>query len=100
MVVPHGEAAGGVFCKAAEMLTHALADRFERLEASGTSGGMDTDALGRTMIDGDKHCGLPLAGDRGGEISAPAGVEGIRDDGSVVAARPAWCADAGGGEKV
>ncbi len=33
VVVPHGEAAGGVFCKAAEMLLHTLADRFERLEA-------------------------------------------------------------------
>jgi hypothetical protein len=27
-------------------LTHALADRFERLEAGGTSGGMNADTLG------------------------------------------------------
>ena len=46
MVVTHGKAAGNAFGKAAEILPHALTDRFERLEAGGMSGGMDTDALG------------------------------------------------------
>ena len=40
MVVPDGQAAGGVLGKAAELVAHALTDRFERLEAGGARCGM------------------------------------------------------------
>src|SRR5689334_25026189 len=55
MVVPDGETAGDVLGEAAEMLAHALADRFERLEAGGARCGVDADALDRAMVDGDEH---------------------------------------------
>jgi hypothetical protein len=54
VIVPNGQAAGDVPGEAAEMLAHALTDRFERLEASGALCGMDADALGGAMVDGDE----------------------------------------------
>jgi len=39
MVVSHGETFGDVLGEAAEMPAHALADRFQRLEARGAGGG-------------------------------------------------------------
>src|SRR5436305_13019758 len=50
----------------AEVAPHALAERLQGLGAVRVEGGVDADALGRAVIDGDEHRGLALAGDRGG----------------------------------
>src|SRR3954463_11905899 len=60
VIVAHGETAPDPLSKAAKAAPHALADRLERLEAGGPARGMDAHALGRVMIDGDKHRDLPL----------------------------------------
>ena len=82
------------------MAPDTLAKRLERLKAGGTLRRMNADALGRTMIDGDKDRDLTLAGDGGGQIGAPHGVDRLGDDGPVMAARPARRAAARGGEQV
>src|SRR5690242_8770278 len=87
MVVPDGESAGDVLGEAAEMLAHALADRFERLEAGGARCGVDADALDRAMVDGDEHRRRTLAGDGRSQVRTPHRVDRLRDDGPVVAAR-------------
>jgi hypothetical protein len=46
MVVPDGEAASHILVEPAEMLAHALTDRFERLEAGRPRCGVDADAPG------------------------------------------------------
>lgn len=40
------------------------------------------------MIDGDEHGGLAFAGERGRQIGAPHGIEGVGDDGAVVVPGP------------
>jgi hypothetical protein len=42
-------------------LADGLLDRLERLEAIGAAAGVNTDALGRAVIDGDEHSSLALA---------------------------------------
>ncbi len=89
MIVPHGETAADGVAKTAEVLPHALPDRLQGLEAGRPCGGMDADAFGGAVVDGDEHRRLALAGDRGGQIGAPQGVHRGGDDGAVMAARPA-----------
>jgi len=93
VIVPDGQSAGDGLGKPAEMLPHALADRLQRLEAGGPCVGVDPDAFGGAVIDGDEHRRPTLGGDRGGQIGAPHRVHGRGDDGAVVAARSAWRAD-------
>src|SRR5205814_8363508 len=71
VIVPDGQAAAEVPGEAAEMLAHALTDRCERLEASGALCGMDADALGGAMVDGDERRLLALADGRRCQIGAP-----------------------------
>src|SRR5215207_9268099 len=73
--------------EAAEVAAHALANRLQRLEAGGALGGVEPNALGRAVIDGDEDGDLALAGDRGGQVGAPHDVHGVRDDGAIVGAR-------------
>ena len=68
----HGETFGDVLGEAAEMPAHALADRFERLEARGAGGGVDADTFGRAVIDSDEDGGGPFAGPGVGQIGATA----------------------------
>src|SRR5919205_1687075 len=89
VVVADREAAGEVLREAAEVPPHALAERLQGLEAVGAVAGMDADALGRAVVDGDEHGRLALAGDRGGQVGAPHHVDRLRDDRAVMAARPA-----------
>src|SRR5438105_3627925 len=46
VIMPDGETTSDASGEAAEILAHPLADRFERLEASGARRGMDADAFG------------------------------------------------------
>jgi hypothetical protein len=54
VVVPDGEAAGDVLPERAEAAPHALADGLQRLEAVGAEGGVDADAVGAAVVDGDE----------------------------------------------
>src|SRR5918998_6246447 len=86
MVMPDGEALSDVPGEATEVAPHALPDRLQRLEAVRVPGGMDADAVGRAVVDGDEHRRLTLAGDGRGQIGAPEGVHGTVS-GMMV---PAW----------
>src|SRR3954452_22510088 len=100
VVVAEREAAGDLLREAAEVAPHPLAERLERLEPVGTVAGVDADALGRAVVDGDEDGGLTLAGDRGGQVGAPHHVDRRGDDRAVVAARPARRAGPRRGEQV
>src|SRR3954467_8432846 len=100
VIVPHGETAPDPLSKAAKAAPHALPDRLERLKAGGSARGMDAHALGRAMIDGDKHRDLSLTGYGRGQVGAPHRVYRRRDDGAVVVTRASGCPDPGGREQV
>src|SRR4051795_6076702 len=51
MIMPEPEACGDVTAELAEVLTYTLTDRLESFEACGTFYGVNTDALGRAVID-------------------------------------------------
>ena len=74
--------------KAAEVSPHALADRFQRLEAGGSRMGVNADALGGAMIHRDEYRRLAFTGEGRRQVGAPHGVDGVRNDGAVVAAWP------------
>jgi hypothetical protein len=61
VIVADAEALGGVPFDAAEAIGDALPDRLQRLVPGAVQGGMDADALGRAMVDGDEHCDLAHA---------------------------------------
>src|ERR687884_1803032 len=82
-----------------EVTPDALADRLQRLEARRPGGGVDADAFGRAMVDGDEHGGLSLAGPGRGQIGAPPLVHPVGDDSAVVVAWPPRRADARGREQ-
>jgi hypothetical protein len=65
---------------------HALADRFQRLEACGSRMDANADAVGGTMIHRDEDRRRPFARERGRQIGAPHGVDRFRNDGAIVAA--------------
>ena len=93
VIVADRETTGDGLGEPAEVLPHTLADRFQRLEAGGSCIGMNADAFGGAVIDGDEHGRLALAGDRGRQIGAPDRIHRGGDDGAVMVARSAWCAD-------
>src|SRR2546423_8943129 len=70
-IVADGETTGDGLGEPAEVLPRTLADRFQRLEAGGSCIGMNADTFGGAVIDGDEHCRLALAGDRGRQIGGP-----------------------------
>src|SRR3954470_16498629 len=73
--------------KAAVALADGLLDRLKGLEAIGAAAGVDADALGRAMIDGDEHRRLALASDDGGQVGAPHEIDPLGGDGAVVGSR-------------
>ena len=89
VIVPHREAVRDIGREAAKVLVHALADRLQSLEACGSRMGVDADALGGTMIHRDEYRRRAFAGEGGGQVGAPHGVDGFRNDSAVVAA---WAA--------
>ena len=62
MVVAQREAGCDAFGERAEAGADTLADRLEGLEAGRPARGVDADALGRAMVDGDEDRGLTLSG--------------------------------------
>jgi hypothetical protein len=58
-MVAHHQAAGAVPGHPAEVAARALADRLQRLEVRRPGGGMNADAFGGGVIDGDEHGGGP-----------------------------------------
>ncbi len=90
VVMAHRETTGAALCEPAEMPAHALADRFQRLEAGGPRVCVDANAFGGAMINRDEHRGLTFAGKRRRQISPPHGVHRRGDDGAVMIAWSAW----------
>lgn len=75
VVMAEGEACRDALGEAAEVLADTLPEGFQRFEAGAASGGMEADALGIVVVDGDEHCGLTLSGPGGGHVGAPHGVQ-------------------------
>ena len=71
-------------------LAHRLLDRLERLEAIGAVAGVQADALGRAVIEGDEDGGLALAGHDRGQVGAPHQVDPLGGDRAVVGLRAPW----------
>src|SRR3954453_14868485 len=66
VVVAEPKAGSDALGEAAVALADGLPDRLESLEAIGAAAGVDADALGRAVVDGDENSGLALAShDRG-----------------------------------
>src|SRR6476659_1812789 len=93
VIVSNREAVRDVGREAAEVSAHALADRLQSLEACGSRMGVNADALSGTMIHRDKYRRWPFTGKGGGKVGAPHGVDGVRNDGAIVAAWAARRAD-------
>src|SRR3954471_10406049 len=60
MIVPDGPTGRDLLRESPEAAAHAWANGLERLEAGGPARSMDAHALGRAVIDGDKHRDLAL----------------------------------------
>jgi hypothetical protein len=69
VVMAQRETRGAALREPAEMLAHALADRFQGFEAGGLRVCVDANAFGGAMIDRDEHCGLTFTGKRRRQIS-------------------------------
>ena len=65
VVVPETQPAGHAFADAPAAFPDALANRLQGLEAVPTLRGMETDALGRAVIDGHEDAGRPLGNGQG-----------------------------------
>src|SRR3954454_17816219 len=87
MIVAELKAGGGALAEGAEALAHALTHGLERLEAIGASAGVEADALGRAMIDGDEYRRLAFASDDVGPVGAPYEIDPLGGDGAVVGSR-------------
>lgn len=70
-----------------------MAQRPEGLEADGTWCGMDANAFGQVLVDGDEHGDPPLADEGGGQAGALHHVDRIGDDGAVMGSRTAGQAE-------
>ena len=93
VIVADGKSSSHAVGERAEILAHALTEWFERLEAGAVAGGVDADALGIVVVDGDEYRDLAFASPGRGYVGAPHGVQRVRDDGAVVVARAAGRAD-------
>src|SRR4051794_473559 len=87
MIVAELQAGGGALGESAEMLAHRLPYRLERLEAISPLAGMDADALGRAVVDGEEHGGLAFASHDAGQVGAPHRIDPFGGDRAVVGAR-------------
>jgi hypothetical protein len=71
VVVADGEARRDALGEAAEAAPHTLAQRLESFEAVRVPGGVEADALGAAVVDGDEDRRLALASPGGGEVRPP-----------------------------
>jgi hypothetical protein len=92
VIVAQRQTVGHVLAEGAEALAHPLPDRLERLEAIPAAAGVEADALGRAVIDGDEHRGLALASHHRGQVGAPHKINAVGGDRAVVGARAARAA--------
>jgi hypothetical protein len=90
MIMAQLEADGDSLGEGAEALAHRLPDRLQGFEAVGSAAGVDADALGRAVIDGDEHRGLALAGHHRGQVGPPHQVDPLGGDRAVVGLRAPW----------
>ena len=60
MVMPQGQAQGGLRCEGAKLLPHSLSEWFQGLEASAAWGGMNADALQGAVIHGKEDSHLAI----------------------------------------
>jgi len=85
MIMPELETRRDIFDELAEVLTHSLTDRLKSFEASSTFYGMDTDALGGTVIDGSEYRHLTIGQCDGcGRVSTPHLVWLLSDDRAIM----------------
>src|SRR5688500_17787936 len=87
VIVAELETASDVLAEAAETRAHRLPDRLERLETIGAAAGMDADAPGGAVVNGDEHRGLALAGHDAGQVGTPHEIDPFGGDRAVVGAR-------------
>ena len=100
VIVADAQARGRALLDAAEAFDHALPDRLQRLMAGAVERGVDADAFGRALVDGDEDGDLAvLEGEGGGHICSPHGIDGFGDDRAVMVARTARSTQAGRGLK-
>src|SRR5688572_27614372 len=90
VVVAEPKAGSDALGEAAMTLADGLLDRLEGLEAIGAAAGVNADALGRAVIDGDEHSGLALASHDRGQVGAPHQVDPLGGDRAVVGLRAPW----------
>src|SRR5487761_375348 len=84
VVVAELEADADLFGIAAENEADALPDGFQRFVSSSPPGGMDTQAFGAAVVDGDEDAGLTLSGQRAGLVGTPHLVRMVGRDAPVV----------------
>ena len=87
MIVAKGEPAGDVLGEGPEALAHPLPDRLERFEPICPVAGVKADALGRTVVDGNEHRGLALAGHHRGQVATPHLIDPLGGDRAVMGSR-------------
>ena len=88
VVVPQPQPAGGAGADPAEAFADTLAEGLQGLEAGPALGGMQTDALGRAVVNGHEDTGRPLGdGHRGRHVGAPHHVRRLGGDRAVVRRR-------------
>src|SRR3954467_6149113 len=89
VIVAEPQAGGDVLGEGAMASADGLPDRLQGLEPVGAAGGVDADALGRAVVDGDEHRGLTLAGHHRGQVGPPHQVDPLGRDRAVVGLRAA-----------
>src|SRR3954470_8056181 len=84
VVVAEPQPGGDVPAEGTVAPTDGLLDRLQGLEAVGNPAGMDAQALGRAVVDGDEHRRLTLAGHHRGQVGPPHQVDPLGRDRAVV----------------
>src|SRR4051812_30368261 len=90
VVVAEPRPGGDVPAGGAVASTDGLLDRLESLEAVRAAAGMNAEALGRTVVDGDEHRRLSLAGHHRGHVGPPHEIDPLGRDRAVVSFRAVW----------
>src|SRR4051812_2668240 len=90
VVVAEPQPGGDVPAEGTVAPTDSLLDRLESLKAVRAAAGMNAKALGRTVVDGDEHRRLSLAGHYRGHVGPPHGVDPLGRDRAVVSFWAVW----------
>ena len=100
VIVADLQATGDTLGEGAAAGAHALTKGLERLEPIRLAGGMDAQAFGRAVVDGDEDRGLARAGRGRGQIGAPHLVHAFGPDRAVMGLRAMRSADPAGRQQV